>query len=54
MKYVKKGGKGMKVKELDGAKRYEMGGQVCYAKGGKLKMVTDPDTGRKVPFFMVD
>tara|TARA_R100001510_G_C7656818_1_gene217318 strand:- start:10300 stop:10449 length:150 start_codon:yes stop_codon:yes gene_type:complete len=41
-------------KELDGAKRYEMGGTVYYAKGGKLKMVTDPDTGKKVPFFMVD
>jgi hypothetical protein len=40
--------------ELDGAKRYQMGGTVCYARGGKLKMVTDPDTGKKVPFFAVD
>jgi hypothetical protein len=25
-----------------------------YQRGGKLKMVEDPDTGKKVPFFTVD
>ena len=49
MKFVKN-----KKNDLAGAKRYEMGATVCYAKGGKLKMVTDHDTGKKVPFFMVD